>query len=83
MGTLGVMLLVSLFAVGSGSSNSKTQTPPGSQVTLKVTGTSGGLKPYRARNHNHQLNNHNSLSKGGLGYDLCSTSFISGIALRA
>ena len=41
MSVLGLLLLVSLFAVGCGSS-SKTQTPP-SQVTLMVTGTSGAI----------------------------------------
>jgi uncharacterized protein (TIGR03118 family) len=38
---LGLLLLISLFAIGCGSS-SKSQTPP-SQVTVMVTGTSGSL----------------------------------------
>jgi uncharacterized protein (TIGR03118 family) len=42
MSVLGLLLLVSLFALGCGGSNSK-QTPVGSQVTLTVTGTSGSL----------------------------------------
>jgi len=43
MSMLGLLLLVSLFALGCGGSNSK-QTTMGSQVTLTVTGTSGSLK---------------------------------------
>jgi uncharacterized protein (TIGR03118 family) len=42
MSVLGLLLLLSLFALGCGGSNSK-QTPVGSQVTLTVTGTSGSL----------------------------------------
>src|SRR6266851_3300792 len=42
MSMLGLLLLVSLFALGCGGSNSK-QTTMGSQVTLTVTGTSGSL----------------------------------------
>ncbi len=41
MSLLGLLLLVSLFALGCGGNNSKT--PAGSQVTLTVTGTSGAL----------------------------------------
>ena len=39
---LGLLLVTSLFALGCGS-NSKQTPPAGSQVTLKVTGTSGAL----------------------------------------
>jgi uncharacterized protein (TIGR03118 family) len=42
MSVLGLVILISLFALGCGGSNSKQQTPP-SQVTLMVTGTSGSL----------------------------------------
>ena len=42
MSILGLLLFVSLFALGCGGSSSK-QTPTGSQVTLMVTGTSGAL----------------------------------------
>jgi hypothetical protein len=42
MSMLGLLLLVSLFALGCGGSSSK-QTTMGSQVTLTVTGTSGSL----------------------------------------
>jgi hypothetical protein len=42
MSILGLVLFVSFLALGCGGSNSK-QTPPGSQVTLMVTGTSGSL----------------------------------------
>jgi uncharacterized protein (TIGR03118 family) len=41
MSVLGLLLLISMFAVGCGSS-SKGQTPP-SQVTVMLTGTSGSL----------------------------------------
>jgi hypothetical protein len=40
--TLSLLLLISLFALGCGGSNSK-QTPAASQATLMVTGTSGSL----------------------------------------
>jgi uncharacterized protein (TIGR03118 family) len=44
MSILGLLLFVSLFALGCGGSNSKQTTTPGSQgVTLMVTGTSGSL----------------------------------------
>ena len=42
MSVLGLVILISLFALGCGVSNSKQQTPL-SQVTLMVTGTSGSL----------------------------------------
>jgi len=43
-GVLGLLLLVSLFALGCGGGNSSmTQTPANSQVTLMVTGTSGAI----------------------------------------
>ena len=48
-GLLGLLLLVSLFALGCGSSNSKTL-PPGTQVNVTVTGTSGSLKHTSAVN---------------------------------
>jgi hypothetical protein len=41
MSVLGLLLVVSMFALGCGSS-SKGQTPP-SQITVRVTGTSGAL----------------------------------------
>ena len=40
---LGLLLVVSLFALGCGGGNSATQTPSNSQVTLMVTGTSGTI----------------------------------------
>jgi uncharacterized protein (TIGR03118 family) len=40
---LGLLLLVSLFALGCGGGNSTTPTPSNSQVTLMVTGTSGAI----------------------------------------
>jgi hypothetical protein len=43
MSVLGLVLLISLFALGCGGSGSKQQTPLASQVTLMVTGTSGSL----------------------------------------
>jgi len=42
MSVLGLLLLVSLVALGCGGSKSN-QPPPGSQVTVMVTGTSGSL----------------------------------------
>ena len=39
---LGLLLVVSVFALGCGGGNSK-QTTPNSQATLTVTGTSGAL----------------------------------------
>jgi hypothetical protein len=42
MSVLGLVLLVSMFALGCGGGSSKGQTPA-SQVTLMVTGTSGSL----------------------------------------
>jgi hypothetical protein len=42
MSVLGLLLLVSMFALGCGGGNLKAQTPE-SQVTLMVTGTSGSL----------------------------------------
>jgi hypothetical protein len=41
MSVLGLLLLISLVALGCGGSSK--QTPSGSQVTLMVTGTSGSL----------------------------------------
>ena len=52
---LGLLLLISLFALGCGSSSNNKPTTPASQVTLTVTGTSGALSQYRAGNHQHQL----------------------------
>jgi uncharacterized protein (TIGR03118 family) len=45
MGLLGLLLVVSLFALGCGgnSSNSTTPTPSSQQATVMVTGTSGSL----------------------------------------
>jgi len=40
---LGLLLLISLFALGCGSSSNNKPTTPASQVTLTVTGTSGAL----------------------------------------
>jgi hypothetical protein len=40
---LGLLLVVSLFALGCGGGNNATQTPVNSQVTLMVTGTSGAI----------------------------------------
>jgi hypothetical protein len=48
-GLLGLLLLVSLFGLGCGGSNSKTP-PPGTQVNVMVTGTSGSLKHTSAVN---------------------------------
>jgi uncharacterized protein (TIGR03118 family) len=48
MSVLGCLLLVSLFAVGCGSSSSNNQPPPPSQVTVMVTGTSGSLSQTAA-----------------------------------
>jgi uncharacterized protein (TIGR03118 family) len=49
MSLLGLLLLVSLFALGCGSSNSNKQTPlAGQQVTVMVTGTSGALSQSAA-----------------------------------
>jgi hypothetical protein len=44
-GLLGLLLVVSLFALGCGSnsSNSTTPTPSSQQATVMVTGTSGSL----------------------------------------
>jgi hypothetical protein len=39
---LGLLLFISMFALGCSTNNSKQQTPP-SQATLTVTGTSGSL----------------------------------------
>jgi predicted component of type VI protein secretion system len=38
-----LLLLISLFALGCGSSSNNKPTTPASQVTLTVTGTSGAL----------------------------------------
>jgi uncharacterized protein (TIGR03118 family) len=43
MSVLGLMLLVSLFALGCGGSKSTNQPAPASQTTVMVTGTSGSL----------------------------------------
>jgi uncharacterized protein (TIGR03118 family) len=43
MSVLGLLLVVSLFALGCGGSSSKQTPAAGSQVTLMVTGTSGSL----------------------------------------
>ena len=48
-GLLGLLLLVSLFALGCSASKSKTP-PPGTQVNVMVTGTSGSLKHTSAVN---------------------------------
>jgi hypothetical protein len=48
-GLLGLLLLVSLFALGCGSSKSNTPAP-GTQVNVMVTGTSGSLKHTSAVN---------------------------------
>ena len=40
---LGLLLLVSLFALGCGGSSSRNQAPMASQATLMVTGTSGAI----------------------------------------
>jgi uncharacterized protein (TIGR03118 family) len=40
---LGLLLVVSLFALGCGGGNTATQTPTNSHVTLVVTGTSGSI----------------------------------------
>jgi hypothetical protein len=46
---LGLLLVVSLFALGCGGSNSNKQTTPaGQQVTVMVTGTSGALSQSAA-----------------------------------
>jgi hypothetical protein len=47
MSVLGLLLLVSLFALGCGG-NSNNQKTPGSQVTVTVTGTSGALRQSSA-----------------------------------
>ncbi len=46
---LGLLLLISLFGLGCGGSNSKTP-PPGTQVNVMVTGTSGSLMHTSAVN---------------------------------
>jgi uncharacterized protein (TIGR03118 family) len=49
MSLLGLLLIVSLFALGCGGSNSNNQTTPTSQqVTVMVTGTSGALSQSAA-----------------------------------
>jgi len=49
MSLLGLLLVVSLFALGCGGSNSNKQTTPvGQQVTVMVTGTSGALSQSAA-----------------------------------
>jgi hypothetical protein len=50
MSLLGLMLFVSLFALGcgGGSSNSNTPPPSSQQVTVMVTGTSGSLSQTAA-----------------------------------
>jgi uncharacterized protein (TIGR03118 family) len=48
-GLLGLLLLISLFGLGCGGSNSKTP-QPGTQVNVMVTGTSGSLKHTSAVN---------------------------------
>jgi hypothetical protein len=48
-GLLGLLLLVSLFGLGCGGSKSKTP-PPGTQVNVMVTGTSGSLTHTSAVN---------------------------------
>jgi len=49
MSLLGLLLVVSLFALGCGSSNSNKQTTPAAQqVTVMVTGTSGALSQSAA-----------------------------------
>jgi len=49
MSLLGLLLFVSLFALGCGSSsNSNTSMPSSQQVTVMVTGTSGSLSQTAA-----------------------------------
>jgi hypothetical protein len=48
-GLLGLLLLIWLFGLGCGGSNSKTP-PPGTQVNVMVTGTSGSLMHTSAVN---------------------------------
>jgi hypothetical protein len=49
MSVLGLLLLVSLFALGCGGGGSNKQTTPASQqVTVMVTGTSGALRQSAA-----------------------------------
>lgn len=43
MSLLGLLLFISLFALGCGSSSSTNSTPSSQQVTVMVTGTSGSL----------------------------------------
>jgi uncharacterized protein (TIGR03118 family) len=43
MSLLGLLLFISLFALGCGGSSSKTSTPSSQQVTVMVTGTAGSL----------------------------------------
>jgi uncharacterized protein (TIGR03118 family) len=48
MSVLGLLLLVSLFALGCGGSKSTNQPAPSSQTTVMVTGTSGSLSQTAA-----------------------------------
>jgi hypothetical protein len=48
MSVLGLLLLVSLFALGCGGSKSTNQPAPASQTTVMVTGTSGSLSQTAA-----------------------------------
>jgi hypothetical protein len=48
MSVLGLLLLVSLFALGCGGSKSTNQAAPTSQTTVMVTGTSGSLSQTAA-----------------------------------
>jgi len=43
IGLVGMLLIVSVFAVGCGSSNSNNKPPANSQVNMTVTGTSGAI----------------------------------------
>jgi hypothetical protein len=48
MSLLGLMLFVSLFALGCGSSSSNAAMPSSQQTTVMVTGTSGSLSQTAA-----------------------------------
>jgi uncharacterized protein (TIGR03118 family) len=48
MSVLGLLLFISLFALGCGSNNNNQTTPSSQQVTVMVTGTSGALSQSAA-----------------------------------